>query len=85
MSIRPQNETQHHFPPSIRQENHSSGQFSHSLDPFPTSALSAYAAIPHCFYDDKRSALAQAKARIVELERLVGRQQMDSDCRLNSI
>ena len=28
-------------------------------------------------YDDKRSALAQAKARIVELERLVGRQQMD--------
>jgi hypothetical protein len=30
-------------------------------------------------YDDKRSALAQAKARIVELERLVGRQQMDID------
>lgn len=28
-------------------------------------------------YDDKRSALAQAKARIAELERLVGRQQMD--------
>ena len=30
-------------------------------------------------YDDKRSALALAKARIVELERLVGRQQMDID------
>jgi len=30
-------------------------------------------------YDDKRSALAQAKARIAELERLVGRQQMDID------
>jgi transposase len=30
-------------------------------------------------YDDKRSALAQAKARIAELERLVGRQQMDLD------
>jgi transposase len=30
-------------------------------------------------YDDKRSALAQAKARIVDLERLVGRQQMDID------
>lgn len=28
-------------------------------------------------YDDKRSALAQAKVRIAELERLVGRQQMD--------
>jgi hypothetical protein len=28
-------------------------------------------------YDDKRSALAQAKARIAEFERLVGRQQMD--------
>jgi transposase-like protein len=28
-------------------------------------------------YDDKRSALAQAKARVAELERLVGRQQMD--------
>jgi transposase len=30
-------------------------------------------------YDDKRSALAHAKARITELERLVGRQQMDLD------
>ncbi len=30
-------------------------------------------------YDGKRSALAQAKARIAELERLVGRQQMDID------
>jgi transposase len=30
-------------------------------------------------YDDKRSALTLAKARIVELERLVGRQQMDID------
>ncbi|MGY3110700.1 MULTISPECIES: transposase [unclassified Bradyrhizobium] len=30
-------------------------------------------------YDDKRSALTQAKARIAELERLVGRQQMDID------
>jgi transposase len=30
-------------------------------------------------YDDKRSALAQAKVRIAELERLVGRQQMDID------
>lgn len=30
-------------------------------------------------YDDKRSALAQAKTRIAELERLVGRQQMDID------
>ena len=30
-------------------------------------------------YDDKRSALAQAKTRIVELEQLVGRQQMDID------
>ena len=34
---------------------------------------------PVLTYDDKRSALAQAKARIVELERLVGRQQMDID------
>ena len=30
-------------------------------------------------YDDKRSALVQAKARIDQLERLVGRQQMDID------
>ena len=30
-------------------------------------------------YDDKRSALARANARISELERLVGRQQMDLD------
>ena len=30
-------------------------------------------------YDDKRSALELAKARIAELERLVGRQQMDLD------
>jgi transposase len=30
-------------------------------------------------YDDKRSGLAQAKARIGEFERLVGRQQMDID------
>jgi transposase len=30
-------------------------------------------------YEDKRSALAQAKTRIAELERLVGRQQMDID------
>ena len=30
-------------------------------------------------YDDKRSALARANARIAELERLVGRQQMDLD------
>lgn len=30
-------------------------------------------------YDDKRSALTQAKARIAELERLVGRQQIDID------
>ncbi len=30
-------------------------------------------------YDDKRSALTLAKVRIVELERLVGRQQMDID------
>jgi transposase len=30
-------------------------------------------------YEDKRSALAQAKARIAELERLIGRQQMDLD------
>jgi len=28
-------------------------------------------------YDDKRSALTPANARIAELERLVGRQQMD--------
>ncbi|WP_426406899.1 helix-turn-helix domain-containing protein [Bradyrhizobium ganzhouense] len=32
---------------------------------------------PLATYDDKRSALAQAKTRIAELERLVGRQQMD--------
>ncbi|MGJ4900230.1 hypothetical protein ACQR10_05450 [Bradyrhizobium sp. HKCCYLRH2060] len=30
-------------------------------------------------YDDKRSALARANARIAELEGLVGRQQMDLD------
>ena len=30
-------------------------------------------------YDDKRSALTLAKVRIAELERLVGRQQMDLD------
>jgi transposase-like protein len=30
-------------------------------------------------YDDKRSALTQATTRIAELERLVGRQQMDLD------
>jgi transposase len=30
-------------------------------------------------YDDKRSALTRANARITELERLVGRQQMDID------
>jgi transposase len=30
-------------------------------------------------YDDKRSAVARANARIAELERLVGRQQMDLD------
>jgi transposase len=30
-------------------------------------------------YEDKRSALARANARIAELERLVGRQQMDID------
>jgi transposase len=30
-------------------------------------------------YEDKRSALAQAMTRIAELERLVGRQQMDID------
>ncbi len=34
---------------------------------------------PLAAYDDKRSALAQANARIAELERLVGRQQMDLD------
>lgn len=34
---------------------------------------------PLAVYDDKRTALAQAKARIAELERLVGRQQMDLD------
>lgn len=34
---------------------------------------------PLATYDDKRSALALAKARIGELERLVGRQQMDLD------
>ncbi len=34
---------------------------------------------PVATYDDKRSALAQANARIAELERLVGRQQMDLD------
>lgn len=30
-------------------------------------------------YDDKRSALTQARARIAELERLVGRQKIDID------
>jgi transposase len=34
---------------------------------------------PLSTYDDKRSALARANARIAELERLVGRQQMDID------
>ncbi|WP_315777381.1 MULTISPECIES: transposase [unclassified Bradyrhizobium] len=34
---------------------------------------------PVATYDDKRSALAPANARIAELERLVGRQQMDID------
>ncbi|XIA61983.1 transposase [Bradyrhizobium sp. TZ2] len=34
---------------------------------------------PAATYDDKRSALARANARIAELERLVGRQQMDLD------
>ena len=34
---------------------------------------------PLATYDDKRSALALAKTRIAELERLVGRQQMDLD------
>ncbi|MGY3452482.1 transposase [Bradyrhizobium sp. USDA 4353] len=34
---------------------------------------------PVATYDEKRSALTQAKARIAELERLVGRQQMDLD------
>lgn len=34
---------------------------------------------PLATYDDKRSALALAKARIAELEGLVGRQQMDLD------
>jgi transposase len=34
---------------------------------------------PLASYDDKRSALTLAKARIAELERLVGRQQMDLD------
>jgi hypothetical protein len=34
---------------------------------------------PLATYDDKRSALARANARIAELERLVGRQQMDID------
>src|SRR5437773_11618550 len=34
---------------------------------------------PLATYDDKRSALTRANARIAELERLVGRQQMDLD------
>lgn len=34
---------------------------------------------PLATYDDKRSALTRANARIAELERLVGRQQMDID------
>ena len=34
---------------------------------------------PLATYDDKGSALALAKTRIAELERLVGRQQMDLD------
>lgn len=34
---------------------------------------------PVATYDDKRSALTRANARIAELERLVGRQQMDLD------
>ena len=36
-------------------------------------------------YDDKRSALARANARIAELERLVGRQQMDLDFFRNAL
>lgn len=36
-------------------------------------------------YDDKRSALALANARIAELERLVGRQQMDLDFFRNAL
>jgi transposase len=36
-------------------------------------------------YDDKRSALAHANARIAELERLVGRQQMDLDFFRNAL
>ncbi len=31
-------------------------------------------------YEDKRSALTRANARIAELERLVGSQKMDLDC-----
>jgi transposase len=34
---------------------------------------------PLATYDDRRSALTRANARIAELERLVGRQQMDLD------
>jgi len=34
---------------------------------------------PLATYDDKRSALTRANARIAELERLIGRQQMDID------
>jgi transposase len=34
---------------------------------------------PLATYNDKRSALTRANARIAELERLVGRQQMDID------
>jgi transposase len=34
---------------------------------------------PVATYEDKRSALTRANARIAELERLVGRQQMDLD------
>ena len=36
-------------------------------------------------YDDKRSALVRANARIAELERLVGRQQMDLDFFRNAL
>jgi len=36
-------------------------------------------------YDDKRSALARANARVAELERLVGRQQMDLDFFRNAL
>lgn len=40
---------------------------------------------PLATYDDKRSALVRANARIAELERLVGRQQMDLDFFRNAL